>query len=103
VDYTDYTIIWRYRVDRERRREFEAAYGPNGAWAALFKRADGFLGVDLLRSVEDDGHYVTIDRWTSQRAFDSFNADFATEYRSLDGRLEGIAATEERIGAFTAN
>ncbi len=98
----DYSIIWTYRVDPERRAEFEATYGPQGAWATLFEQADGFLGVAFLRCVEDDGRYVTIDRWASQRAFESFKADFATEYRSLDDRLEGIAASEERIGAFAA-
>ncbi len=96
----DYLIIWTYRVDPEQRQTFEAAYGPTGAWAALFERADGFLGVDLLRSADDDGQYVTIDRWTSQRAFESFNAVFAAQYRLLDDRLAGIAATQERVGAF---
>ena len=100
--FMDYTIIWTYCVDPERRAEFEAAYGSKGAWATLFERADGFLGVEFLRCAEDDGRYVTIDRWASQRAFESFNARFATEYRSLDDRLEGIAATEERIGVFAA-
>ena len=57
--------------------------------------------MNLLRSVDDDARYVTIDRWTSPREFESFSANFADEYRSLDERLEGIAMTEERIGAFS--
>jgi heme-degrading monooxygenase HmoA len=95
-----YSVIWTYRVEPNRRREFETAYGPKGAWAALFARADAFVDLDLLRSIGDDGRYVTIDRWTSQRAYESFKAEFAVEYNSLDEQLEGIAATETYIGAF---
>jgi len=95
-----YSIIWTYRVEPNRRREFETAYGTTGAWAALFARADGFLDLDLLRSVDDDGRYVTIDRWTSQRAYESFKAEFAAAYNALDEQLEGIAATEAYVGAL---
>jgi hypothetical protein len=47
-----YNIIWEFRVPRERVADFEAAYGPRGAWALLFGRAEGFLGVELLHSTE---------------------------------------------------
>ncbi len=93
-----YSIVWTYRVEADRRREFEAAYGPTGAWAALFARADGFLDVDLLRSVADDGRYVTIDRWTSRRAFESFKVEFGAAYDALDEQFEGIATTEAYVG-----
>ncbi len=95
-----YTIIWEFRVPGDRAAEFEAAYGPGGAWALLFGRADGFLGVELLRSAEVAGRYLTLDRWESQAAFEAFRARFAAEYEALDYRLEGLAAAETRVGAF---
>ena len=56
-----FVIIWRYRVAEARRRDFEAAYGPDGDWARLFRQAPGFGGTELLS--EGRGRYVTIDRW----------------------------------------
>jgi heme-degrading monooxygenase HmoA len=95
-----YTIVWEFRVPREGVVGFEAAYGPDGPWASLFGRAEGFLGVELLRSMDQDARYLTIDRWVSQEAYEAFQARFAAEYEDLDKRLEGVAGTETRIGAF---
>ena len=44
---------------------FEELYGPNGAWASLMTRADGYLGTELLRGDGGRGRYVTLDRWAS--------------------------------------
>jgi len=95
-----YCILWRFAVAQARRAEFEAAYGPDGPWAELFGKAEGFIGVELLRSAEEEGSYLTIDRWTTREAFEAFRRNFASEYAALDRRLGGLAATETRIGAF---
>jgi heme-degrading monooxygenase HmoA len=97
-----HNIIWEFRVPRERVADFEVAYGPHGAWALLFERAEGFLGVELLHSTEQQGRYLTIDRWASQSAFEDFQARFAADYEALDERLTGLATTEKRIGAFAS-
>ena len=80
--------------------EFEAAYGADGAWTHLFSQAAGFIAVKLLRCENQPGRYLTIDRWTSATAFEDFERLFAGEYRALDARLEGLASTEARVGAF---
>jgi heme-degrading monooxygenase HmoA len=95
-----YSIIWEFQVPHEKIVDFETAYGSAGIWASLFARADGFIAVELLRCTENERRYVTIDRWTSRSAFEAFKAAFKSDYHSLDERLEGIASTETRIGAF---
>ena len=97
-----YNIIWEFQVSSERVADFEAAYGPHGAWALLFGRAAGFLGVELLHSTEQQGRYVTVDRWASQSAFEAFRARFVADYEALDERLAGLATTETRVGAFAS-
>jgi heme-degrading monooxygenase HmoA len=97
-----YYIVWEFLVAPDREAEFEAAYGPRGAWAVLFARADGFLGVELLHSTERQGRYLTIDRWASQSAFDAFRAGFIADYEALDKRLAGLAMMETRLGAFAS-
>ncbi len=64
---------------------------PEGTW---FHRSK------VICYSEQEGQYLTFDRWTSQAAFDRFRRDFAAEYKVLDTQLEGFAAHETRIGAF---
>jgi heme-degrading monooxygenase HmoA len=94
-------MIWQFDVGPERLTAFETAYGPAGDWAQLFARADGFLGIELLRSEGAAGRYLTIDRWTSEAAFDAFKAAFAAEYEVLDERFEQLTQSERYLGAFT--
>lgn len=93
-------LVWEFHAPAMRVAEFEEAYGPEGPWAKLFARADGFLGTELLRCADRPGRYLTIDRWESETAFELFKRVFGAEYLALDKSLEGIAATETRIGAF---
>lgn len=93
-------IVWRYAVKPEARAEFEAAYGPAGDWAALFARAGGFLGTELLRG--EGGTYLTIDRWRARADFDSFLAAHRADYDALDRRAEGWTIEEHKIGSFDA-
>lgn len=95
-----YAIVWEFLVPEAQRAAFEAAYGPDGPWAQLFRRAPGFFEVKLLRSPESAGRYLTIDRWESAVAFENFKSRFANEYQALDRQLEGLASSEVRIGAF---
>ena len=95
-----YEIVWEFRVSLSRRTDFEATYGSDGPWARLFERAAGFTEVKLLQCTEQDGRYLTIDRWESHSAFETFRREFAVDYEALDERLEGLAITEARIGAF---
>lgn len=76
------------------------AYGSDGPWAQLFRRAPGFIETRLLHDMEDAGRYLTVDRWASHEAFEAFRRDFAADYSTLDRQLEGLASLETRLGAF---
>ena len=91
-------ILWRYQVKPEHRADFEAAYGPAGAWALLFARHSGFAGTRLLRGEEDN--YLTLDQWRSRADFDAFLAEHEADYRALDASTEGWTRSEERLGLF---
>ena len=92
--------IWTFRPPPGREQEFSAAYGSDGAWAALFAQAAGFRETRLLRPVEAGGWWMTIDRWNSVADFDAFQRDFGERYQSLDAELEGVAGEERFIGVF---
>ena len=95
-----YMILWEFLVPPERRAEFESAYAADGPWAQLFAQGTGFLGLELLRCTEQDGRYLTVDRWRTPADYAAFQRSSGDEYAALDRRLEGIAVMETRIGAF---
>ena len=91
-------LIWRYEVLEEARPAFEATYGPTGAWAQLFARAEGFRGTELFKA--EDGSYLTLDVWRSHEDFDSFMAAHRAHYEALDRSTEGWTSCEHRIGSY---
>ena len=95
-----YVILWRFRPLVGRESEFERTYGPSGEWARLFGRGDGYLGTELLRRSDDTREYLTLDRWVSRAAYETFRARFSSEYQRLDGRLEELTEEETPLGAF---
>jgi heme-degrading monooxygenase HmoA len=91
-------LVWRYEVLEDARPAFEATYAPDGAWAQLFARADGFKGTELFRS--EDGSYLTLDVWRSRDDFDAFMAAHGADYESLDRGTEGWTRSEHQIGEY---
>ena len=107
-------ILWRYRVKPEHRAEFEAAYGPDGDWAHLFRRHPHYLGTELLcepvllRRQEPSPNkvsgevlnYLTIDRWRSEADFTDFMTAHRPDYETLDAATAGWTEEEVRLGVW---
>jgi heme-degrading monooxygenase HmoA len=93
-------IIWEFAVREEHLEDFICAYGANGEWARLFRLAEGYLGTQLLRSSQQAGVFVTIDRWESAARFENFQQEFGAEYKELDTRFEGYTLSERKVGVF---
>jgi heme-degrading monooxygenase HmoA len=89
-----YVIIWEYQVKPDRVAEFEEAYAAQGAWARFFQRHPGYLGTELLHDPGDPQRYITMDRWDSSKQYESFLAQWATEYAALDAQFEGLTEKE---------
>lgn len=98
-----YVIVWQFEVAAENAARFLAAYGSEGDWAQLFRRASGYLGTELLRSSDTATRYITIDRWQTAEDFTRFRQDFADEYQALDARMEALTVSEVKIGVFTGS
>ena len=91
-------LVWRFEVRDAERARFERAYGPDGDWARLFARADGFRGTELFRA--DDGSYLTMDVWRSRADFDAFLDTHRPDYEALDRETEALTRCEHRIGEY---
>jgi heme-degrading monooxygenase HmoA len=96
-----YVIVWEFVPKADCEAEFARIYGPGGEWAALFKRAQGFVGTELLRDERRPERFVTVDRWASEEAFRQFRVQFGEQYETLDHECEIMIEQERRIGSFT--
>jgi len=94
-------IIWEFRVREEHIQEFSKACGSHGDWASLFRRVEGYLGTELLRSSDERDLFLTIDRWESAACFANFQERFGAEYQKLDARFEGYTLLEKKLGVFS--
>ncbi|MGA2170555.1 MAG: antibiotic biosynthesis monooxygenase [Terracidiphilus sp.] len=96
-----FVVVWQFEISEEKVSAFEAAYGPQGAWAQLFRTSPDYLGTELLRDAYIPLTYLTIDRWTSEDDFRAFRKAHDLEYESLDRSSDALTSRETRIGAYT--
>ena len=94
-----FAVLWQYQVRPGREAEFEALYGPDGGWVALFGEYAGYLGTELLRG-EADGEYLSIDRWASQADYDACLAAAKPRYAQIDARGDALTLSEHRVGRY---
>lgn len=95
-----YQIIWEFEVDHGQERSFEKTYGKGGPWARLLAKGEGHLGTELLICRDQPGRYLTIDRWESLGAYETFHRKHAAASAKLDDECAGLTKRESRIGQF---
>lgn len=95
-----YVIIWEYQVKRDRIEEFEKVYSARGEWANLFQKSEGYLGTELFSGEREPHRYITIDRWSSPREYESFLSEWKNEYQLLDMQCEGLTDWETLLGRW---
>jgi len=93
-------VVWEFVVAPDRREAFLGAYGREGRWAALFRRADGYQDTLLSEDRALPGRFLTLDVWSTAGAYRAFRERFASEYAALDAACEGLAERETPIGEF---
>jgi heme-degrading monooxygenase HmoA len=96
-----FTIVWEFKVAPGSEAQFEQIYGPQGGWAELFRRERSFIRSELLHDMRQAGRYVTIDRWESEDAYETFRAVHEDEYQQLDECCEVLTTSEQQIGRFS--
>ena len=93
-------IIWEFRAKPGLEVEFEEAYGPDGEWVRLFRRAEGYLGTELLRDADKARQYLSIDRWVSEAAYNAFRKQYAEAYAAVDRLCERLTQREVPRGTW---
>jgi len=96
-----FVVVWQFEIAEEKIAAFEAAYGPEGSWAQLFRSSADYQGTELLRDAYIPGIYLTVDRWSSEEAFRAFRKAHDEAYEVLDRACDELTAKGTRIGAYT--
>ncbi|MFY9558976.1 MAG: antibiotic biosynthesis monooxygenase [Terriglobales bacterium] len=96
----NYLALWEFHVKPDAISTFEGTYGPNGAWAQLFRQSPDYLGMELVRDLNRPGRYLTLDRWTSREAPHSFKQVHQAAYTALDKQCERLTEKEIFLGDF---
>jgi quinol monooxygenase YgiN len=96
----DFVVIWEFRVRSGKRREFEVAYGPDGAWVNLFRRDREYIRTELIHDRRNPRRYLTIDVWSSREAYLRFKKRNQDDYDELDRNCASLTESEVKIGEF---
>ncbi len=75
-------------------------YGPDGKWAELFRRGEGYQRTELIRDLETPRRYLTIDVWASREAHLRFRKEKHAEYQAIDEKCASLTDAEELVGMF---
>lgn len=97
-----FVTVWEYEVRPGAEAAFEALYGPDGAWVALFREHPGYLRTELLLG-DRRGHYLTFDRWRSAQDYTVFRGHLPPRYAELDAQGDALTLAERHIGQFTVS
>jgi heme-degrading monooxygenase HmoA len=90
-----FSIRFAYEVAAEARAEFEAVYGPDGAWAEFFRTGAGYVGTTLERTGESE--YLVTDHWRSRADYEEFLARNAARYEAMSEANARLYVTERRL------
>jgi hypothetical protein len=96
----EYLIIWEFHVREGMEARFEEIYGPGGDWGRLFDGSPDYRGTQLRRDADRLRRYVTLDFWSSRRAYEQFRGERKAEYESIDRKCEELTEREVEIGSF---
>ena len=95
-----FVALWEFEVKPGCEKEFEKVYGPEGDWADLFRNDANYRETRLWHDAARPAIYLTMDFWTSRRAYEEFMASHAAAYQRLDAAGEKLTLGERKIGGY---
>jgi len=95
-----FVALWEFEVKPGDEEKFGKVYGAYGAWARLFGRDVAYRGTRLVKDVERERVYLTLDFWETREAYEKFKKENAAEYERIDRECEGMTAREKKVADF---
>ena len=95
-----FLALWEFEVKSGCQERFRADYGPQGAWARLFRTDSHFIETRLLQDAAQPGKFVTLDYWQSHAAYESFKELNHHVYAAIDKTCAELTTSESLFGEF---
>jgi len=92
--------MFEFQVREGMEKRFKKVYGAKGDWARLFMQDESYIATELVHALKSKRTYLTLDFWTSQKAYDAFRKRHLDEYSALDQKCEEMTENEREIGRF---
>ena len=99
---TLFVALWEFEVKPGCEEKFEKVYGADGAWARLFAQDASYRGTLLVKDVERERVYLTLDFWETREAYEKFRKENAAEYERIDRECVGMTVREQELGEFVS-
>jgi hypothetical protein len=92
----------RFWVTDGRRADFEAAFEPGGIWPELLGRVSGYLSTRVWCESLEPVEYRVKDFWRGHQDFESFRAQFQSEYERFEDWLssDGVIGKKQFVGNY---
>jgi len=92
-----FVALWEFEVKPGSEEKFEKVYGADGAWAKLFAGDAAYRGTRLVKDVERERVYLTLDFWETREAYEEFKKENAAEYERIDRECEAMTVRENKV------
>jgi len=91
----------RFWVNGGRQADFEVAFSTSGIWAALLRRAEGYLGTEVWSEIPEVRQCRVQDFWNWHRNFEVFRSRFQSDFEQFEQwlRSERLIEREQFLGA----
>jgi len=99
---TLFVALWEFEVKPGCEEKFEKVYGADGAWARLFAQDASYSGTRLVKDVERERVYLTLDFWETREGYEKFKKENAAGYELIDRECEGMTVREQELGEFVS-
>lgn len=98
-----FVYIWEYIIDERRRDDFLHYYRPDGLWAVLFRKAEGYIRTELLKDRDNPQRFLTVDYWRAEADRNAFREKYAQEFEKIDKTCESFTHSERFWGDFNCD
>jgi hypothetical protein len=95
-------VVWNFRVQPGREKEFEQLHGADGEWTALSRKSRSFLGSSFLRDLADARRYLVVEYWSEMVVYEKHLADFGDRVEELQQLRAAMIAESTPVGLFDA-
>lgn len=94
-----YYLVWTYKVNPDKKSEFEEEYSRNGSWFKFYEPCTDYLGHELIKN-EKSSDYMLIDKWMSKEAYEHFVKSNLLEYDAINRKSSELYEEEVQIGGY---